>query len=78
MSEDELGSGLGGDTLKIGAIPGRDRRGKEARRVTKLGICVETDSEAICVVLASSCILFGRRQILVRYLDSMRQSDVPV
>lgn len=57
MAEDETGGGLGGDTLQIGAVPGRDGRGEETRSWTKLRVGVKAYSEAIGIVLASSGVL---------------------
>lgn len=57
MAKDEAGSGLGSDTLQVGAVPGRDGGGKEAWSGSQLRIGVEAYAKAVCVVLASSCIL---------------------
>jgi hypothetical protein len=43
--------------LEVGAVPGGDRRGEEAGCGAKLGVGVESDAEAIGVVLASARVL---------------------
>ncbi len=57
MGEDQVGGGLGGEALQVGAVPGGRGRGEQARRGAELGICVEADAEAVGVVLAAPGIL---------------------
>lgn len=58
VGEDETGCGLGSDTVQIGAVPRRDGRGEEARSGPEFRIGIKSYSEAICVVLASSRVLY--------------------
>jgi hypothetical protein len=60
VSKDESGSGLRGNTMEIGAVPGGYGGCEETRRRAKLWVSVETDTEAICIVLATSCILLPK------------------
>ncbi len=62
MSEDKVGCCLGSKPLKVRAVPGRSGRCKQARRGAQLGICVETDTEAVGIVLASTGVL-GRDKV---------------
>lgn len=57
MAKDKAGSGLGGDALQVGTVPGGNGRGEKARRGAELRVGVEAYAEAICIVLATSCIL---------------------
>jgi hypothetical protein len=57
MAKDKAGCGLGGDALQVGAVPGGNGGCEKARRCAKFRVGVEAYTEAICIVLASSCIL---------------------
>jgi hypothetical protein len=57
MGKYEPGCGLGGDSLEVRAVPGGDRGREEARSLAELRVSVETDAEAIRVVLASPGVL---------------------
>lgn len=62
MAKDESGSGLGGDSLEVGAVPGRNSRREETRCGAKLGISVEAYAETICVILTTSSVLNRRER----------------
>jgi hypothetical protein len=57
MAKDESRGGLGGDALQVGAIPGGDRRRKQAGRRSEFLVGVEAYAEAICIVLSSPSVL---------------------
>ena len=57
MAKDKPGGGFRGDSLQVGAVPSGDSRREQARCGTQLGVSIESYSKAICVVLASSCVL---------------------
>ena len=43
--------------MQVLAVPGRDCRCKEARGRSKLGVCVESYSKTVGIVLSSSGVL---------------------
>lgn len=57
MGEDEVRCRLGGDSLQVCAIPRRDGRCEQAGRRSQLRIGVESYSETVGIVLASSGVL---------------------
>lgn len=57
VGKDESGRGLGCDSLQVHAVPGRGRRCEEARRGAQLVVCIETNTEAVGIVLSSSRVL---------------------
>lgn len=67
VGEDKARGRLGGDALQVCAVPRRNRRGEEARGRPQLGVGVESDAEAISVVLSPPCVLRGRREVIVSH-----------
>jgi hypothetical protein len=49
VGEDEGGSGLGGYSLEVDAVPGGDYRGEDAGLGTKFGVSVVSNTETIAL-----------------------------
>lgn len=57
MGEYKLGGGLGGYSMQVGTVPGRDGRREQARGLPELGVGVKADSEAVGIILSSASVL---------------------
>lgn len=57
VCEDEVGSGLGSDSLKVRIVPGRRRRGEDAWVGAQLGAGIVAYSEAIGIVRTPPSVL---------------------
>jgi len=67
---------LGGETLEVGAVPGRGSRSEEAGCSAQLGIGVEANAEAIGIVLTAARVLCNPQPWLA--LSGMRCGLGPV
>jgi hypothetical protein len=61
VGENESRSCLGGHALEVGAVPSRNRGREEARGGAEFRVGVETNTKAVCIILATSRILQSRQ-----------------
>lgn len=57
VGEDQVGSSLGGEPLQIHAVPGGGCRCEQAGGLAEFRVCVEANTEAIGIVLATPSVL---------------------